>query len=47
METLERGAIVRTLLDAGGDRPKAAAMLGISRATFYRKITAYGIMVDP
>lgn len=46
-ETLERDAIVRTLLDAGGDRPKAAAMLGISRATIYRKITAYGIVVDP
>ena len=46
-ETLERDAIVRTLLDSGGDRPKAAAMLGISRATIYRKITAYGIVVDP
>jgi hypothetical protein len=46
-ETLERDAIVRTLLDAGGDRPQAAAMLGISRATIYRKITAYGIVVDP
>jgi transcriptional regulator of acetoin/glycerol metabolism len=46
-ETLERDAIVRTLLDTGGDRPKAAATLGISRATVYRKITTYGIVVDP
>ena len=46
-ESLERDAIVRTLLDTGGDRPRAAAVLGISRATIYRKITAYGIVVDP
>jgi hypothetical protein len=38
---------VSHVLGTGGDRPKAAAVLGISRATIYRKITAYGIVVDP
>jgi transcriptional regulator of acetoin/glycerol metabolism len=42
-ETLERDAIVQTLLDTGGDRVEAAQRLGISRATIYRKVNAYGI----
>lgn len=45
-EALERDAIVRTLLDTSGDKQQAAAMLGISRATIYRKINTYGIVVD-
>lgn len=45
-ETLERDAITKALLEAGGDKAKAAAALGLSRATIYRKISAYGIRVD-
>jgi sigma-54 dependent transcriptional regulator, acetoin dehydrogenase operon transcriptional activator AcoR len=45
-EALERDAITRALLASGGDKVKAAAQLGISRATIYRKITSYGIRID-
>jgi transcriptional regulator of acetoin/glycerol metabolism len=44
-ETLERDAIVQTLLGTGGDRVEAARRLGISRATIYRKVNAYGIVL--
>ncbi|WP_372440464.1 sigma-54-dependent Fis family transcriptional regulator [Prauserella cavernicola] len=44
-ETVERDAIVRGLEDAGGNKVRAAKLLGISRATIYRKIHEYGIVV--
>jgi sigma-54 dependent transcriptional regulator, acetoin dehydrogenase operon transcriptional activator AcoR len=47
LETLERDAITQALMDTGGDRVKAASRLGISRATIYRKIRAYGIVIQP
>jgi transcriptional regulator of acetoin/glycerol metabolism len=47
MEWMERDAIVHALLEAEGDKAEAAARLGISRATIYRKIRAYGIEVEP
>ena len=43
-ETVERDAIVRSLEDAGGNKVRAAKLLGISRATIYRKIHEYGIV---
>lgn len=43
IEALERDAIVRSLQDNGGNKPKAARDLGMSRATIYRKINDYGI----
>ena len=43
MEILERDAIVRALVEAGGNRVKAAGILGIARSSLYRKIDAYGI----
>ncbi|MBY8862200.1 GAF domain-containing protein [Nocardia sp. CA2R105] len=43
MEALERDAIVRSLHDHDGDKRSAAADLGISRATMYRRIRQYGI----
>jgi transcriptional regulator with AAA-type ATPase domain len=43
LESVERDAIVKALIEAGGNRVKAAANLGIGRATLYRKISAYGI----
>lgn len=45
-ESLERDAIIRALVEARGNRAEAAARLGISRATIYRKIHAYGIEVN-
>lgn len=43
LESLERDAIVRALLDAEGNKSRAAHALGMSRATIYRKIRDYGI----
>jgi sigma-54 dependent transcriptional regulator, acetoin dehydrogenase operon transcriptional activator AcoR len=42
-EWIERDAIVSALIEAEGNRATAAARLGISRATIYRKIGAFGI----
>ncbi|MBM2615836.1 GAF domain-containing protein [Actinoplanes sp. LDG1-06] len=44
LEAMERDAIVRSLLDWDGNKVKAAAALGMSRATIYRKIHEYGIV---
>ena len=41
---MERDAIVRSLIDWDGNKIKAAASLGMSRATIYRKIHEYGIV---
>jgi sigma-54 dependent transcriptional regulator, acetoin dehydrogenase operon transcriptional activator AcoR len=46
-ECIERDAIVRALRESGGDKIKGAARLGISRATIYRKIRTFGIVIDP
>lgn len=43
LESMERDAVVRSLLDAEGNKVKAAKFLGMSRATIYRKIREYGI----
>ncbi|GAB2574740.1 sigma-54-dependent Fis family transcriptional regulator [Kribbella endophytica] len=43
LESLERDAIIRSLLDNNGNRREAARALGMSRATIYRKIHDYGI----
>jgi sigma-54 dependent transcriptional regulator, acetoin dehydrogenase operon transcriptional activator AcoR len=44
MEALERGAIVRSLQDNGGNKQQEAVRaVGMSRATIYRKINDYGI----
>jgi DNA-binding NtrC family response regulator len=43
VEEAERLLITATLDHAGGDKPRAAAMLGIGLRTLYRKIRAYGI----
>jgi len=44
LEAMERDAIVRSLIDWDGNKIKAAATLGMSRATIYRKIHEYGIV---
>lgn len=43
LEKLERDAIVQALRESDDNRVVAARSLGISRATLYRKMTAYGI----
>jgi sigma-54 dependent transcriptional regulator, acetoin dehydrogenase operon transcriptional activator AcoR len=43
LESMERDAIVESLLDNDGNKVKAAESLGLSRATIYRKIHDYGI----
>jgi transcriptional regulator of acetoin/glycerol metabolism len=45
LESMERDAIVASLLDFEGNKVKAAESLGMSRATIYRKIHEYGIVV--
>ncbi|PYT05265.1 MAG: sigma-54-dependent Fis family transcriptional regulator [Acidobacteria bacterium] len=41
LEQLERQHILRVLADAGGNRERAAAILGISARTLYRKLREY------
>jgi transcriptional regulator of acetoin/glycerol metabolism len=45
MEWLAREAIVEALRSCGGDKTLAAESLGISRASIYRKVKAFGIDV--
>ncbi len=45
LEAIERDAIVQALLDCNGSKAKAAESLGMSRATIYRKVHEYGIVV--
>jgi len=45
LECMERDAIVKCLLDRHGNKAEAARSLGMSRATIYRKIREYGVMV--
>ncbi|MBA2559977.1 MAG: Fis family transcriptional regulator, partial [Propionibacteriales bacterium] len=46
LESMERDAIVQSLLDANGSKVKAARSLEMSRATIYRKIHEYGIVTS-
>ena len=41
IEEVERGVIQSTLAETGGHQQRAAALLGISRRTLYRKLKAY------
>jgi len=44
---LERMTILRVFEQAGGDKALAGKMLGISRATLYRKLKQYNIPLRP
>ncbi len=46
LESIERDAITQALLDAHGNKAKAAKALGMSRATIYRKIHEFGIITS-
>ena len=46
LESIERDAITQSLLDAHGNKAKAAKALGMSRATIYRKIHEFGIVTS-
>ena len=43
LETAERDLIVGALIEARGNRVKAAAALGMGRATLYRRLRAFGL----
>ncbi|MDL5158784.1 helix-turn-helix domain-containing protein [Actinomycetospora termitidis] len=45
MEALERDEIVRCLAEPGATPARAAAALGMSRSTVYRRIARYGIRI--
>jgi transcriptional regulator with GAF, ATPase, and Fis domain len=47
LEAMERDAIVASLVDANGNKARAAKALGMSRATIYRKVHEYGIIASP
>ena len=46
LEAIERDAIVHSLAANRGNKERAAAELGMSRATIYRKIRAFGIVAE-
>ena len=43
VDEAERRLIAATLRRVGGDKPRAAAMLGIGLRTLYRKVERYGL----
>lgn len=45
LESMERDAIVRSLTQSHGRKGEAARALGMSRATIYRRIREYGILI--
>ena len=43
LRELERRAILEALETTGGDRLRAAKLLGIGKTTIYRKLKEYGV----
>jgi hypothetical protein len=46
IEDWQRALVIEALRRSGGSVPEAAALLGISRATLYRKLEAWGLSRD-
>ena len=44
LDEAERAVIERALEETGGNKNKAAKMLGINRATLYRKLARFGCL---
>jgi len=47
LEDIERATIARVFSEVNGDKARAGRMLGISRATLYRKLKRYNIGAQP
>jgi len=47
LEDIERATIARVFSQVNGDKVRAGKMLGISRATLYRKLKRYNIAARP
>jgi DNA-binding NtrC family response regulator len=47
LKEVESQAIMKALQAAGGNRPRAAKLLGIGKTTIYRKINEYGLDKQP
>jgi DNA-binding NtrC family response regulator len=47
IETLEKALLTRALLGAGGNKSKAAELLGIQRRLLYEKLRQYKVEVNP
>ena len=43
LDSVERRLIEATLAHTGGDKPRAAAMLGIGLRTLYRRLADWGL----
>ena len=43
LQQVERRAILKALEETGGDRLRAAKLLGIGKTTIYRKLKEYGL----
>jgi transcriptional regulator of acetoin/glycerol metabolism len=46
MAELERRAILHAYDHTGGNATKASKLLGISRATLYRRLGQYGVLAE-
>ena len=47
LQRMERQAILQALDTTGGDRVRAARLLGIGKSTIYRKLKEYGLESTP
>jgi two-component system response regulator HydG len=47
LQRMERQAILQALDTTGGDRVRAARLLGIGKSTIYRKLKEYGLEGPP
>ena len=47
LEEMERALIVKTLAETGGNRTRAAEILGINRRTLQNKLKEYGLNTPP
>jgi transcriptional regulator of acetoin/glycerol metabolism len=46
LEEVEKAHVIAVLKSVGGNRGRAAAILGIDRKTLYRKLLRYGLATE-